>query len=38
MKQEPEWQNKNILRSFCAQFCEFFSLYIRAFTEQTILK
>lgn len=37
MKQEPEWQNKNILRSFYAQFCEF-SLYIRAFTEQTILK
>ena len=28
MKQEPEWQNKNILRSFYAQFCEF-SLYSR---------
>ena len=26
MKQEPEWQNKNILRSFYAQFYEF-SLY-----------
>ena len=23
MKQEPEWQNKNILRSSYAQFCEF---------------
>ena len=33
MKQEPEWQNKNILLSFHAQFCRS-SLFIRAFTEQ----
>ena len=36
MKQEPEWQNKNILRSFMHNFVSY--LFICAFTQQTILK